>query len=146
MRSWLILIILVTVQTHAEVYKWTDDKGQVHYGDKPIAVPEAEAFGVDTRKNSGVALDDKTRVEKRQRLLDAMAEDRKEKVKQREKARAENADRQRRCVYYKDRLRLSQQASGVYRLDQDGNRVFLSEAGREQSSRNLQAQINKYCR
>lgn len=145
MRSWLILMILVSAQVQAEVYKWTDDKGQVHYGDKPSAVPEAEALGVDTSSHSGVSMDDASRVEKRQRLLDAMAEDRKEKAEQREKARAKNADRQRRCVYYKDRLRRSQQAAAVYRLDKDGNRVFLSQEGREQSSRKIQAQINKYC-
>lgn len=31
------VLMLAAVAAHAEVYKWTDDKGRVHYGDKPPA-------------------------------------------------------------------------------------------------------------
>ncbi len=146
MRIWLTLLLLVTVPGQAEIYKWIDADGHVHYGDKPDNVPEAEAVGIETRTRFGMALDDDSRAEKRRRLLDAMEEDRKEKTEHREKARADAAERQRRCVYYRDRLRRRQRASAVYRLDKDGNRIFLSEQGRKQSDRNLQVQINKYCR
>jgi hypothetical protein len=29
--------LFVTVQSHAEIYKWTDAQGKVHYSDKKIA-------------------------------------------------------------------------------------------------------------
>lgn len=31
------VLMLAAAAAHAEVYKWTDDKGRVHYGDKPPA-------------------------------------------------------------------------------------------------------------
>lgn len=38
MQSILGLILLLTLSTaSAEVYRWTDDKGVIHYGDKPLA-------------------------------------------------------------------------------------------------------------
>lgn len=146
MRILMAYILLITAMpVFADVYKWIDDKGQVHYGDKPSDVTEMEEMKLDNKASSGVALDDDSRDEKRQRLLDTMQEDRQEKEQQREKNRIEKENRQRRCVYLRDRLRRAQAANGIYRLDKDGNRVFLTDAGRQQSEENLRAQINKNC-
>jgi len=30
------VVLLLTLTTHAKVYKWTDENGKVHYSDKPI--------------------------------------------------------------------------------------------------------------
>jgi hypothetical protein len=140
------LLLITAVSASAGVYKWTDSLGQVHYGDRPDAVSGAEEVKVDGKASSGIAVDDESRDEKRQRLLDVMQEDRHDKQQQREKERLEQEKRQRRCVSLKDRLRRAESATGVYRLDRDGNRVFLSDQGRKQSENNLRAQIDKYCR
>jgi hypothetical protein len=147
MRTWISGILLfAAVSASAGVYKWTDTMGQVHYGDKPTNASGAEEIRVDGKASSGIAVDDESRDEKRQRLLDVMQEDRHEKEQQREKDRADQEQRQRRCVSLKDRLRHIESATGLYRLDKDGNRIFLSNEGRKQSENNLRAQINHNCR
>jgi len=147
MRILVACILVITaISASAAVYKWTDDLGQVHYGDKPGDAVDAEEVKVDAKAKSGIAVDDKNRDEKRQRLLDVMQEDRQEKEQQREKARVEKEEQKRRCINLKDRLRHAENASGVYRLDKNGNRVFLSDEGRKQSENKLREQVNKYCR
>jgi len=42
MLKWLpLLILLLSPSVHAEIYKWVDERGNVHYGDEPAA-PGAE--------------------------------------------------------------------------------------------------------
>ena len=147
MRTGFLLLVLLqmVLPVYAGVYKWTDSNGQVHYGDKPAAAGEAEEIDVDTDTSSGFSLDDEDRDEKRQRLLDAMQEDRLEKEAQREKERAEKDERRRRCAYLKDRLRRAQSATAMYTLDKDGNRVFYSDKKRKQSESKLRDQMRKVC-
>jgi hypothetical protein len=146
MRICIVIILLIaSLSAHAAIYKWTDNKGQVHYGDKPNGASGAQEVDVDTSSTSGILPDDASRDKKRQRLLDAMQEDRQEKDQQRKKDQIEKDERRRRCMYLQDRLRNIQAASGVYQLDNNGKRVFLSDQGRKASVTNLQQQIGKYC-
>ena len=138
-------LLAFALPLHAGVYKWTDSNGQVHYGDRPEQPAGAEELKVETGPASGFALDDEERDEKRQRLLDAMQEDRLEKEELREKNRAEKEQRQRKCMVLKDRLRRAESASAMYKLDKDGNRVFYSSDQRKKSETRLQEQIRKTC-
>ncbi len=87
-----------------------------------------------------------SREEKRERLLQSMEEDRLEKKQQREKQQALKKQNRKKCNRYRDRMRHYERARGIYRLDKDGNRVYMSDADRSKATRKLQKQINKYCR
>ena len=41
MRKGILLLLVFTGVSQAEVYRWTDEKGQVHFGDKPPAVNDS---------------------------------------------------------------------------------------------------------
>lgn len=146
MRIYIVCIFLIaSLQAHAAIYKWTDSQGQIHYGDKSDGARDTKELNVDTSNTSGILPDDVNRDKRRQRLLDVMQEDRQERERQRKKDQVEKEQRQRRCVYLRDRLRNIQAASGVYHLDDNGNRIFLSKEGRKESEAGLQQQISKYC-
>lgn len=87
-----------------------------------------------------------TREEKRQRILDAMNEDRIERDKIKEDEIRKKKNKQIRCARLKDKLRSITRATGVYDLDKDGNRVFLSHKDRAKSESNLRKTIEKNCR
>lgn len=146
MRTCMVYILLiVSLQAHAAIYKWTDSKGQIHYGDKPNGARDTKELNVDSSNTSGILPDDASRDQQQQRLLDVMQEDRQEREQQRKKAQEKKEWRKRRCVYLRDRLRNIKNATGVYHLDDNGKRVFLSDQSRKQSEVSLQQQINQYC-
>ena len=147
--SSLILLLVFPLSTQATVYKWIDDQGNVHYGDKPTTSEPSVEMEVDdivTVPSFGDRDDSMSREERRERLLRAMEEDRLERKQQREQQQALKQQNRNKCNRYRDRMRHYQRASGIYRLDEDGNRVFMSDADRARATKNLQKKIDKYCR
>lgn len=62
----VVLLVLLCNSAHAaEIYRWTDEKGKVHFGDKPN-VPPGEAKRIDT---SGANLSDSQRREAELRAM-----------------------------------------------------------------------------
>ena len=142
-----ILLMAVPFFVDASVYKWIDDNGKVHYGDRPQASQPAVEMQVDNAPAAKSYSDDgMSRAEKRERLLQAMEEDRVEKQEQRDKQKALSQQNRQKCNRYRDRMRHYQRASALYNLDKNGNRVYVSDAERARSTKNLQAKINRYCR
>lgn len=149
MKNLVTLLLLTsTISAHAGVYKWVDEDGKVHYGDQPKATQPAVEVDVDDTAVTVPAYggSDLSREEKRERLLEAMEEDRLEKQEKQEKQKAIKEQNRQKCNYYRDRMRHYERASALYKLDDDGNRVYMSEADRASATKNLSANINKYCR
>ena len=144
-----IFLLMLPLLAQAAVYKWIDDEGNVHYGDRPAGSEPSVEMEVDdsvTIPSFGGRDDSMSREERRERLLQAMEEDRLEKKQQREQKQALKQRNRKKCNFYRDRMRHYQRASGIYQLDQDGNRVYMSDADRAKSTKNLQKKIDKYCR
>ena len=129
--------LMVTAGTRAGVYKWIDDDGNVHYGD----TLEATLPGVEMDIGDNLL----SREEKRERLLQSMAEDRLEKQEQREKQKALKQENRAKCNRYRDRMRHYQRANALYTLDKEGKRVYVSDSERAQATQKLQRKIKKYC-
>ena len=130
----------------AGVYKWVDEQGKVHYGDKPqgkdaetgdLAPPPPSAPPPTTTED---------RAEKQRRLLDAYADEREQKQKEAEKKKAEKAEADRKCALAKDRLRRFQRAGYLYELDEKGERQILSDADRAKETREAEADVKKWCK
>ncbi|MDH5484458.1 MAG: DUF4124 domain-containing protein [Gammaproteobacteria bacterium] len=140
----LVACFLVSSVTHAEIYKWVDDRGNVHYGDKPV--DNSQQLEIKTETSDVTAETKDSRDERRRRLLDAMQEDRNEKEKQDADRKKKKKNLNRQCAYAKDRLKRYQQSSGLYDLDKDGNRVLLSDEERKRATDGLRSQIKKHCK
>ena len=153
MRAALLIIIgFVSATLQAEVYKWVDDKGIVHYGDKQNTEGRSVEMQVDMSspdenpENANKETATLSRDEKRRRLAGAMEEDRLEKKEAREKKKAERDQNKRQCNQLKDKKKRRQAAAVLYKLDKDGNRVVLSDEQRSKNQKSLDKQIKKYCR
>lgn len=135
---------LLAATAPAEVYKWTDTEGRVHFGDRPPQ-GEAETLQLPEAAGSGVADTPEARLEKQRRLLRAFEEERRQKRDAQEQARREKAERQRNCAEARDDLRNQETAGAVYRLGPDGQRVFLDDAERAQSLAQARAAVERWC-
>ncbi len=147
MKTLVTLLLTSTFSVHAGVYKWVDENGKVHYGDQPKAAQPAVEMNVDDTAVTVPAFGgDISREEKRERLLEAMEEDRLEKQEKQEKQKAIKEQNRRKCNAYRDRMRHYERASALYKLDDNGNRVYMSDIDRAKATKDLRAKINKYCR
>ena len=151
MKIYILLLMLISpFAVHAGVYKWVDENGKVHYGDQPqVTQPAVEMNIPDAASPSPSPTysdDELSREEKRERLLQAMEEDRLEMQEKREKQKTEKERNRQRCNAYRDRMRHYERANALYKLDKEGNRVYMSDSERTSATKNLQAKIKKYCR
>ena len=147
-KFFLFVLICIPLVANAEVYKWVDKNGKVHYGDNPTAGLPSVEVNIDHSQlpaDSGDVDEELSREEKRERLLESMEEERFEKEEQRKKQAEKKKRDRKKCIYYKDRMRNFKRANALYKLDKDGNRVYMSDSQRQKSTRNLQKKINRYC-
>lgn len=128
-----------------EIYKWTDDGGTVHYGDRPTG-SNSEQLDIESRA---------TDPERVQQILQARSEAR----SAREEAEAAQAateptaeelqatakERAEKCTMYKDRLQKFVTSRRLYRQDDNGERVYLDEEETLAARARVQSQVEEYC-
>jgi hypothetical protein len=129
-----------------EIYKWTDENGSIHYGDRPSGAATEQRLAMTyTRTNSGSV--DK-RVEARQEAATAREEARAEEAAN-EKEAAENAaiaaERDRKCERSRTRLETYLQSRRLYRTDDNGERVYLDDEQRSEARKKAEDQVAEFC-
>ena len=140
----LISSIVASFSIQAEVYKWTDKQGNVHYTDR--SVKDSSEMNVYTEGNKNKPAGTNDRTEKRRKLIDAMKEDRKEKEKLKKEGQKRKKKLKRQCQWAKDRLQGYETAGGIYNLDKEGKRVVLSDKERNNITKKLRSDIKKHCK
>lgn len=157
MRSWqtlaVLLLVLISASLTAEVYRWVDDQGRVHFSDRP---PGDTAPGYGGGREGQPARDpsqatpqvgiEAGRREKQQRLLRALESERKEKEAAAEQARKKQAVRAHNCELARARLRTAQNVNRIFEYDAKGNKVYLDQAGVAREIAAHQAQVERWCR
>jgi len=139
----VIAIMFNFGHVNAEIYKWVDEQGNIHYGDKPVN--KSKVMDVDISKQGHIKINN-SREQKRRKLLETYADDHQRKNEEKEKQKKQKKKQERGCVLSKDRLKHYERASSLYNLDKDGNRVTVSSEEREQHTAELRNKIKKYCK
>ncbi len=125
-----LLILIVTVVTlpvlqAADIYKWTDEQGRVHYGDRP----EGKQV-VQISTTSGPAPDPTQgqRLQQQRQLLDVFEEDRQKLKQARTDEKAARVTRLANCDKARTRLTEMKNARYIYEESKDpDNPHILSE-------------------
>jgi hypothetical protein len=133
-RILLASLLALALPAAAAMYKWVDEKGVTHYSETPppegtqakkIDIAPAPPSGDSAKPET--ADDWKTKeLEFRQRRL------KKEHAEADEKAKADKteADRKNRCITAQNKIDVLQGGHGVYRVNENGERVFMSDEER----------------
>jgi len=137
---WLALLLaLASPLASAQVYKWVDENGRVHYGEKPpsgsksstvkppVAAPGTPARSPDVRSQE---LDFRDRQMRKNEDEARQAQD--------------AANRAALCNNAKERLELAERAA-LFRM-QKGEIVFLTDAEQKAETENRRAAVTRYCR
>ena len=138
-----MLWALVTPAT-AQVYKWVDEKGVTHYGERPPHGKKAQE--VEQRlANPGPAPGKAAQPSWKEQDLEfrrrqIQAEQTEAKNKQREASQGQA------CNQARDQLAQMRSARRLYRLDEKGERVFQSDDERNASIARLEQLVLERCR
>ena len=127
----------------AEIYKWVDEEGNVHFGDRPKNA-EAEQLKLPAPAPPSPTPDRRDRLETQQRMLDVYREEREQKKQAVAEEKARRKRLEARCNAARDQLR-NYKESQLYDLTSDGERKFLTDSERQATIDELAAQIKKYC-
>lgn len=149
-RVLLLLLAVGPGAAQAEVYKWTDAEGRVHYGDEPPSdsIPEFKVRPppvVTPDSAFSKAPTEQERQDRQRRLLESFAADRREKQQAERERKQVAARREKNCRTARARLRSAQDANLIFDYDQQGNRIFYDRAQRENYLQRLRKDVRQWC-
>ena len=145
LNPWLLTGFCLTATGEAGIYKWTDEKGQVHFGDRPGAHQSEQVQVRPGPASSAPATGQAERNQLRQRMLDVYREERAEKQAAALKERQQRAERKERCRLARGRYDDYSQAGGIYNYTEDGGRDYLDKQARARFMARLQAEVRQWC-
>ena len=145
----LLLLLLVGQGAGAGVYRWVDEDGRVHYGDRPPASEAAEATIVETQtsppSSSSSVPNPSDRNITRQRLLDQYQKEREEKKAASQKNREEKQRREIQCAQARARLENYQTHPILYEPLANGKRRYFSDAEHAQAVAAAEQEVARWC-
>ena len=148
----LALILSYTLDAR-EIYRWVDNKGKVHFGDRPPNSDTSSVNIVEPPEINGDAYvpannENLSNTELQERTLNAYRKRRELKQQQaQEQAQREAkklAARQAKCDWARNYLQQSQ-GRAIYELDTDGERVYRSDEQIKSDRARIQADYDRYC-
>lgn len=145
-RATMLFLSLATLtlapSASAELYKWVDENGKVHFTDKPIS-PNAETVEVQQQKMIGQGdtvrgINDRL---KRLRQSEGEAQAIEDKAHSEQKAQADKVSS--RCS--REKRRLGRLDGRVYRVNDKGERVYMTDAEILQTRAEVQQWLDENC-
>jgi hypothetical protein len=140
------ILMLAASANAAEIYRWTDADGNVHFGDRPASGVDVERMNLVSRATDPgrVQASIDARLE-RESELDESRQARLEKKAEAEKGRMEAEKRARTCQENRSRLRSYNESRRLYREDENGERVYLDDTQRKEAEDKVRDLIDEYC-
>jgi hypothetical protein len=130
---------------HADLYKWTDATGKVHYSDQPptvnVQTVKTPAAGqAETTSQARQSLDAKDQDYQKRRKE---AEEAKAKAdKEAEQARIQRAN----CDKARSNLSTLQNTPRVFTTNAAGQRIYMDDAARANALANSQKAVSDFCK
>ncbi|WP_372964213.1 DUF4124 domain-containing protein [Marinobacter sp.] len=145
MKGFIVLVLLLVASVaQAEAYRWVDESGQTHFGDRP----PANAVSSEVQLETAQPAVDAAASERKQRMIEFVAQSEKERAV-RKKVRAEQeaqaAEREARCEGLIARMKHLERVSRLYRLNKDGERVFVDDEENERIRKEFRARVRNEC-
>lgn len=126
------------------IYKWTDDDGNVHYGDIPAGT-QAETVAISSKPTDPQRVQAQT-----QARVSAQAKAAEEAANAPQgpspkELKAEADERASKCTQYRQTLQKFVVSRRLYREDENGERVYLDETETQAARDRAEGQVEEYC-
>jgi hypothetical protein len=127
----------------AEVYKWKDEHGRTHYGDRP-GNDQARQIEIESLPDNSNTIPEDRKI-KQQRLLQLFAEEREAKRRQKIDEENKKIARSNACAKARNHRDEILAAGYLYEEDDDGNKRILSSSEFEAHLSKTEDMIEKLC-
>ena len=146
-------VLVASSSFASDIYRYTDEDGNVVYGDRPTGAPTEERLAIASARTDNAAA--RAYMERRYNLNqpaeEAAAQSTipEEVIEEEEMTRAERAAAQReraqKCQQYRDRLETFVTSRRLYRETDDGEREYLEEGEVQEARERVQELIDEHC-
>ena len=152
---WLALmsaILFLSGVVHADLYRWVDENGKVHYTDTPPPSNARKSKRIQAPAGGGTSADVEDRAQEAPSYVEKEAEFRKrqaEKAEQqavRDREKQEAEARKSNCEAARSQLAGLQAGGRIARYNAQGERVILDEQEIQAGIANAQKEINAACK
>jgi hypothetical protein len=143
-RMLFAFSLFFSATLNADIYRWVDDQGRTHFGDRPS--PQVTAKKLQTESASGGA---GVSTQERQQRIKAFVEQKQQEREQQQTARVKADEKKagqiKRCKKLRARLKYMESISTFYDLNDQGERVFVSEAENSKIRERFGAKVRTAC-
>lgn len=152
--GWLATTVLTAVLSfstplaNAEVYRWVDANGRVHFGDRAPADRKAEALDMPQADKDAAATQDVSEQELRERqerVSRVLEEERLEKEQQKAALKQQEAEKAVYCERFRNRMERLEASSQVYSENQDGTVKYWKDKDADSYKAKQRAQYQAEC-
>lgn len=152
-RVMILAVMLMPTLAMAELYKWIDANGRVHFTDKkPTSAAKVETLNTPrAQAPSGTVADapppaqSDDPVARQKKMADILSQERERNEAEADKKRKEVAARRKRCLELQD-YRRTADGSRLYDINDKGDRVYMDDKAHVAHLRELDDNIARYCR
>ncbi len=127
----------------SEIYKWTDEEGIVHFVDSPTGASGEEHLAIRSRPTDPVRVQAAVQSEADAQTLSAEANAPQGPTP--EALLSEAREREERCNKYTDRQVQFTNNRRIYRMDENGERVYYDEEEMATARTNVDDLVERYC-
>lgn len=143
-RLVLLSVLACAVPAQAELYKWTDGEGRVHYSDQPPTVNAQTVKHVTAGQSEATA--------QATQSLNARDQDFQKRRKEAEDARAKAKNeaaqarvKRENCARARNNLGTLHNTPRVYTTNAAGQRIYMDDAARADALANSQKAVSDFC-
>ncbi|MEM6512514.1 MAG: DUF4124 domain-containing protein [Pseudomonadota bacterium] len=135
-----VAILAASTVLADDIYRYTDENGTVHYVDRPTGAATEQRITVATSRPTQNAQADDSRPDWRERRAN-----RQTAKEEADSAKADEDERERLCNDYRQRLSTYDNGRRLFRMDEQGERVYLTPEEIEEARQVVRERIEENC-
>lgn len=139
MQRWLLSILLLPCLASAEIYRWTDANGQVHFGEAP------RAGAVQIEVKPPALQQDAATAERQQRTERFFQARREEQQKTNENNQKQQAKSAQECQQLREQYAQLDHGGTFYKVDAQGQRQYFQQEQIDSARNRLKARLAQRC-
>ena len=154
--SLMVLLMMFGINAYAEINKWVDENGRVHYSDQPPPVSikikqlRTSSGSRDSADTSGETASSEPAapktIEEREAELRKAQQAKKEAADKAAKEQADEEASKDYCDQAKLSLKALQEGMRIAQIDATGERSYLDDEQRQQRIAKTQQDISRHCK